>query len=142
MDQLAAHHEQITQLDAREAAHFAALTSQLTELADLATQQPDDDPTGYQPDPAPPWWKLAAADRAEPLARLRAWVEQVYRPGYGHLAATLGALLGSPRPVPVRPGHRRRACGRSCTSSPTAPPACCRPRPSTRPASCPPWPPS
>ena len=26
----------------------------------------------------------------EPIARLRAWVEQVYRPGYGHLAATLG----------------------------------------------------
>jgi hypothetical protein len=34
--------------------------------------------------------RLAAADRAEPLAGLRAWVEQVYRPGYGHLAATLG----------------------------------------------------
>ena len=29
-------------------------------------------------------------DRQEPVARLRAWVEQVYRPGYGHLAATLG----------------------------------------------------
>ena len=28
--------------------------------------------------------------RAEPIARLRAWVEHIYRPGYGHLAATLG----------------------------------------------------
>jgi hypothetical protein len=88
LDQLAAHHEQIIRLDAREADHFAALTTQLTDLADLATQQLDDDGR-YQPDPAPPWWRLALADRAEPLARLRAWVEQVYRPGYGHLAATL-----------------------------------------------------
>ena len=27
---------------------------------------------------------------SEPVARLRAWVDQVYRPGYGHLAAALG----------------------------------------------------
>ena len=88
LDQLAAHTEQIIALDAREAGHFAALTSKLTELADLAIQQ-DDEADRYQPDPAPPWWRLAAADRAEPLARLRAWVEQVYRPGYGHLAAAI-----------------------------------------------------
>ena len=49
---------------------------------------PDGD--GYCPEPAPAWWKLAADDRQEPIARLRAWVEQVYRPGYGHLAAGLG----------------------------------------------------
>ena len=36
LDQLAAHHEQITQLDAREAGHYAAVTGQLTELTDLA----------------------------------------------------------------------------------------------------------
>ena len=36
LDQLAAHSEQITRLDTREACHFATLTSQLTELADLA----------------------------------------------------------------------------------------------------------
>jgi hypothetical protein len=40
--------------------------------------------------PVPKWWKLSAEQRREPLSRLRAWVEQVYRPGYGHLAATLG----------------------------------------------------
>ena len=88
LDQLAAHHEQIIQLDAREAGHFATLTSQLTELVDLSSRPADDDDR-YQPEPAPPWWRLAPADRAEPLARLRTWVEQVYRPGYGHLAATL-----------------------------------------------------
>ncbi len=88
LDQLASHREQIIQLDAREAGHFTALTSQLTDLADLATRHPDD-ADRYQPGPASPWWKLAVADRAEPLARLRAWVERVYRPGYGHLAAAL-----------------------------------------------------
>ena len=41
------------------------------------------------------WWKLAAADRQEPIARLQAWVEQVYRPGYGHLAATLAPCWSS-----------------------------------------------
>ena len=38
----------------------------------------------------PRWWKLSGPEREQPLARLRAWVQQVYRPGYGHLAATLG----------------------------------------------------
>jgi hypothetical protein len=48
------------------------------------------DPDWYRPGPAPAWWKLTAAERQEPAARLLAWVEQVYRPGYGHLAVTLG----------------------------------------------------
>ena len=48
------------------------------------------DPGRYRPDPVTTWWKLSADGRREPLARLGAWVEQVYRPGYGHLAATLG----------------------------------------------------
>jgi hypothetical protein len=91
LQELADHDEQITQLDAREAGHFTALTEHLAELTNLISQlnSHDTDPDRHQPDPAPPWWKLAAADRAEPLARLRAWVNQVYRPGYGHLAATL-----------------------------------------------------
>jgi hypothetical protein len=82
LQKLADHGEQIT-----------ALTGQLAELTGLVAQlTPDDTDSGrYEPDPAPPWWKLAADDRAEPIARLRGWVEQVYRPGYGHLAATLGS---------------------------------------------------
>jgi hypothetical protein len=125
LHQLAGHHDQITGLDTREAEHFTIITARLAELTDLITsigrtldddtaalarlqaldQQVADlaaqltadgaDPGHYHPDPAPPWWKLAAADRAEPLTRLRAWVEQVYRPGYGHLAATLGSCWPS-----------------------------------------------
>ena len=108
-DQLAAHAEQITRLDTRQAEHHAAVSGRLAELTDqaaalgrvvaehaaaltqlAATSQTGPDPDGYCPGPAPAWWKLAAADRPEPVARLRAWVEQVYRPGYGHLAAGLG----------------------------------------------------
>jgi len=87
-DQLAACGEQLTRLDAREAAHYTALTALLTGLT--AHPAPGEDPGGYQPGPPPPWWKLTPGDRHEPVARLRAWVEQVYQPGYGHLAATLG----------------------------------------------------
>ena len=109
MDQLAAHAEQITRLDTRQAEHHAAVSGRLAELTEqaaaigrvvgehaaaltqiAATSQTDPDSDGYSPAPAPAWWKLAAAERGEPIARLRAWVEQVYRPGYGHLAATLG----------------------------------------------------
>jgi len=109
VDQLAAHAEQLTRLDTRQADHHAAVSRQLAELTGqaaalgrvvqehaaaltrlTAASQPDADPAGYCPGPTSAWWKLAAADRAEPLARLRAWVEQVYRPGYGHLAAALG----------------------------------------------------
>ena len=123
LTQLAAHHEQLIQLDTRETGHHTAVTERLAEITDLLTairrlvdnhqaalariesvdwHVPDvaaqlagtapasTSPGRYRPDPAPTWWKLAPPDREEPIARLRAWVEQVYRPGYGHLAAALG----------------------------------------------------
>ena len=84
LDQLATHHEQITRHGRMLEDHAAALT-------ELAGTAPDGDgPDGYHPEPAPEWHKLPADGRAEPIARLRAWVEQIYRPGYGHLAASLG----------------------------------------------------
>jgi hypothetical protein len=122
LDQLAAHREQIARLDEREADHFAAISTRLTQMAGLLTAVSgtvkdhaaalarledldrqvaglaaqlsgtgsDEDPGGYRPGPVPKWWKLTGQARQEPVARLRAWVEQVYRPGYGQLAATLG----------------------------------------------------
>ena len=109
VDQLAAHAEQLTRLDTRHADHHAAVSARLAELTGqtaalghameehaaalarlTATSQKGPDGDGYHSEPAPAWWKLATAERQEPVARLRAWVEQVYRPGYGHLAATLG----------------------------------------------------
>ena len=84
LDQLAAHHEQITRHGRMLQEHAAALTELTSTIPDTA------DPDGAHVEPASEWWKLPADGRAEPIARLRAWVEQVYRPGYGHLAATLG----------------------------------------------------
>jgi hypothetical protein len=60
--------------------------------AQLAAIAPDGDGGArlYAPAPVPRWWKLAGEDRGEALDKVRGWVEQVYRPGYGQLAATLG----------------------------------------------------
>jgi hypothetical protein len=90
LQRLADHQEQLTQLTELITGIGDTLREHADALAQLAeTPQTGADPDGYRPDAAPAWWKLAAADRQEPIARLQAWVEQVYRPGYGHLAATL-----------------------------------------------------
>jgi hypothetical protein len=109
LDRIAAYREQVTRLDTREAEHHTALSGQLAALTDQAAvigrtlhdhsaalvqltapSQAAAESDSYCPGPAPAWWKLEADARQEPVARLRAWVEQVYRPGYGHLAAALG----------------------------------------------------
>jgi len=68
------------------------LRHQVTEVAaKLAKIVPDEDGESkvYRPGPAPRWWKLQSDARDEAMAKLRAWVDQIYRPMYGHLA-TLG----------------------------------------------------
>jgi hypothetical protein len=72
-------------------ARLYGLDQQVAELAaHTAGTAADDNSGGYQPGPAPRWWKLTGQARQDQIARLRAWVEQVYRPGYGQLAAALG----------------------------------------------------
>jgi hypothetical protein len=81
---------------ASHTAMLATLDGLDRQVADLAAktlaQAPGDDKAapGYQPPPTPRFWRLEGAARDEAAGRLRAWVEQVYRPGYGHLAARLG----------------------------------------------------
>jgi hypothetical protein len=77
-------------------ARLDALDRRVTELTRRLTgddgDQRDDhggNDGGYQPRPAPAWWKLPSDERRAPTAELRDWVEHVYRPGYGHLAASL-----------------------------------------------------
>jgi hypothetical protein len=94
LDELAALREHLTRLDTRETDHHATLTAQLTALT-TGPGQADDDASGYQPGPTPAWWTLAGEDRREPVAQLRGWVDRVYRPGYGHLAAALGPCWAS-----------------------------------------------
>ena len=64
----------------------ARLTARLDDIA------PADDASvqAYQPSASPRFWKLDGQAREDAIARLRAWVEHVYQPGYGQLAASLG----------------------------------------------------
>ena len=110
LDQLAAHREQLTRLARTLDEHAAALT-ELAEAAPAAGA-----PGGYQPEPAPQWHQLPADRRAEPIARLRAWVEQVYRPGYGHLVASL-APCWEAHDLCLYGLDIAAACGRCCTCS-------------------------
>ena len=70
-----------------------ALDRQVADLARRRTADGKDDSKsedGYRPRPAPAWWKVSGDERRAPVAELADWVEHVYRPGYGHLAAVLG----------------------------------------------------
>jgi hypothetical protein len=69
------------------------LDDQVTTLAsrvdDIAPDEDDATPS-YQPIPSPRWWNLDDDAREHALHKLRAWVEQVYRPSYGHLSGNFG----------------------------------------------------
>ena len=64
----------------------ADLAARLEEIAPAG----DGDPEFYRPSAAPRFWKLDGAARERSIGKLRAWVEQVYRPGYGWVSASLG----------------------------------------------------
>jgi len=80
-------------------ARLDALDQQVTGLASRLAGPGDSDgdgvgeeeEEGFRPRPVPAWHKLAGDERRAPVAELRDWAERVYRPGYGHLAAALGA---------------------------------------------------
>ena len=109
--QIAAHAERISDLDTREAGHHREIASQLTglaaqadtastriaaitgklarQLADLTGTGEEPDGRGYQPAAARRWWHLTGSDRDAAISLLRAWIDQIYQPGYGHFAAIL-----------------------------------------------------
>ena len=76
--------ERTAQLQVLEEA-MAALTARVSEVL------PDEQGSSrvYAPRPAPRWWNLAGEAREAEIGRLRGFVEHVYRPGFGHLAARL-----------------------------------------------------
>jgi hypothetical protein len=81
---IAEHAERLDTHDGR----LGDLSTRLLTLEELLDDEPDR--AGYNPIPAPRWWMLAAAERAEAADRLLAWVDQVYGKSYGHLARMLG----------------------------------------------------
>ena len=82
LDQLAEHGQQLVEL--RDLVGAMA-----TRLTDLTT--PGGTGLPYLPEPAPRWWQLDGEERRDAIDRLADWVEAVYRPSYGHLAARLPA---------------------------------------------------
>jgi hypothetical protein len=88
LQQLAELRDQVSLLEAahqRDAERIDKLTA-----ADAKAGKPAKDDEGYKPIRAPQWWQQRSGERGNAVERLRSWVETVYRPGYGHLAAKLG----------------------------------------------------
>ena len=67
---------------------MAKLTEQITPLLPPAAPASD----RYQPADTVRWWDLqdSATETESAIARLRNWVDHIYRPHYGYLAAPLG----------------------------------------------------
>ena len=84
---LGRHAAIVTGLDGLDR-QVAAIASQ---VADLAGPQTETGTGGYEPVPPPRWWRPGENERQAGIDRLRAWVEQVYQPGYGRMAAALPA---------------------------------------------------
>jgi hypothetical protein len=82
----------VHQLQGTTASHTQALAAldgldqQVAGLAAHTAHGADQDAAAYQPPATPKLWKLDGPARDAAIGKLRAWVEQVYRPGYGHLA--------------------------------------------------------
>jgi hypothetical protein len=77
---------------AEQAARLQAFEDALAVLAAKVSEVLPDaqgSPRVYAPRPAPRWWNLSRQAREAEISRLRGFVEQVYRPGFGHLAARL-----------------------------------------------------
>jgi hypothetical protein len=112
--QITQHAERLGQLEASVTANLdecqvatAGLGGAITDLRTLVEEQgrliealsqlvatlvpPDGEPgKGYTPRPPVQWWKITGDERQKAIDHLAAWVDQVFRPHYGHLAAGLG----------------------------------------------------
>jgi hypothetical protein len=67
-----------------------ALLARMSEQIDSLTTAARDEPAAaYRVHPAPPWWQPGDDRCAEAAARLRDWVDEVYRPVFGYLGAML-----------------------------------------------------
>jgi hypothetical protein len=72
---------------------LAEAEQKITALKAAQAEAPQDGDEGeekHQIAPSPRLWEMTPDERREVTKRLRVWVAQVLRPGYGHLAARLG----------------------------------------------------
>jgi hypothetical protein len=70
---------------------LTTLVDELTRRFNAVFGEPDD-PSGlqfYTPIATPRFWLLEGNERAQAIARLTAWVDEVYRPTFGHISSTL-----------------------------------------------------
>jgi hypothetical protein len=77
---------------------IGGMAGQVAVLAERAGEIVPADERGaasYTPAPAPRWWALQGEARDGAAARLRAWVEEIFRPGYGLVSAALGSCWES-----------------------------------------------
>lgn len=91
-EQIASLTRAVDAVKATTAAHTQALTASggPASRADGSADKAGTEEAGYQPPPAPRFWRPGEPALGEAACKLRAWVEDIYRPCYGHLAASLG----------------------------------------------------
>jgi hypothetical protein len=74
---------------AEAGALLARMSGQIDHLTDAARDEPGEPGAAYRVHPAPPWWQPGDDRCDEAAARLRDWVDEVYRPVFGYLGALL-----------------------------------------------------
>jgi hypothetical protein len=68
---------------------LAQMSTRIEELARDSESVKGKARAPYQVNPVPPWWQPDHEQCGETVARLRDWVEEVFRPGFGHVGAKL-----------------------------------------------------
>ena len=104
----------------------------------MPPDKPDgpDEPPPYVIQPSVHWWSVDADDRERPSSHLRSWVDDVYRPHYGHLAVMLAPCWADHELCLVNLDWLSRAALSACIST-SGRSRSWRLRPSTTPGSCP-----
>jgi hypothetical protein len=74
---------------AEAGALLSRMSEQIDGLTAAARDEPGEPAAAYRVHPAPPWWQPGDDQCADTTARLRDWVEEVYRPVFGYLGALL-----------------------------------------------------
>jgi hypothetical protein len=97
-DTLTRLHEQVEDLGGTVAGHselLASLDGAAQAIAEISAHlrallPPETDGKRYYPRPTVRWWDITDKDKQTALARLRPWVDHIYRSYFGRVAKNLG----------------------------------------------------